>query len=78
MNTKDETANANQDYRPLRNFPVIFGPGQTAKTINIRILNDRVFEKSEVFSIIMTTRDSGVTKIAPNVARVTIIDDDGK
>ncbi|XP_031569442.1 extracellular matrix protein 3-like [Actinia tenebrosa] len=76
LNTNDGTTKANSDYGPLVNFPVIFAAGQTMKSIRVQIINNRVVESVESFTIMMTSSDRDVTMITPNVASVKIVDDD--
>jgi Calx-beta domain len=52
-----------------------FGPGETTKSFTIPIVNDGLVEGNETFSIALSS-PSGMTLAAPQLATVTIQDDD--
>lgn len=54
-----------------------FSPGDFTKSFEVTIINDNVFEGLQEFSAVMTTTESQVD-IFQSLARVQIIDDDGK
>ncbi|HSL54662.1 MAG TPA: NF038122 family metalloprotease [Pyrinomonadaceae bacterium] len=53
-----------------------FNPGETTKSFTIPIVNDGLAEGNETFSIALSG-PSGMTLASPQIATVTIIDDDG-
>ena len=56
---------------------MVFLPeGTITQCVPISILDDTIFEQNEVFSLILET-DSPVVVVDPDVATVTIIDNDG-
>ncbi len=72
--TVSATASDRTDYtnisRTLR-----FAPGDTAKTVNVPIINDAFFEESETF-IVTLSNPTGATLGAPSTATITITDND--
>ncbi len=73
--TGGNAAAANRDFTPVRGV-VTFAPGVSRQFINVPIINDRIAEGDEVFSVTLTNIDRNVSLNAPRTARVTIIDDD--
>ena len=62
----------------VESYTVFFGPeGGTSECVLISILEDSISEGMEVFSLVLET-DSPVTDLSPDVANVTIIDNDGR
>ncbi len=53
-----------------------FGPGNTSATITIRINQDTLAEGNETFQVQLTSVAGGATLGTPNVATVTIVDDE--
>jgi Ca2+-binding RTX toxin-like protein len=72
-NTVDGTALAGQDY-VATSGSVIFGVGETSKTITVPILGDTLVESDEQFSVQFTLPD-GVT-MDNNEATATLVNDD--
>ncbi len=66
------------DFTPLMDLLVTFEPGAGSllECENISITNDTILENDEQFLVALTTPDTDIT-IRPNIATVTIIDDDG-
>nr|CAB3266342.1 sodium/calcium exchanger 1 [Phallusia mammillata] len=88
--TEDGTANAGSDFE-LTEDTVVFKPGETIRTIKIKILDDDIFEEDEYFRVklfnVRTGSPDGMfdtngdsKQIArlepPAVANVVILDDD--
>ena len=55
----------------------VFEPTEYKKSISIPIINDNQYEADVDFYIILKTPSGEASLGDPNVARVTIIDDDG-
>lgn len=51
--TEDGTATAGKDYQATRG-QLVFRPGQTTRTIDVEILDDRVREPKEAFTVVLT------------------------
>ncbi len=64
------------DYDGLVNVPVTFGPGETQKTVTVRIREDSVNETDESFSLIVQASPSDPTSTWLARAGFTIADDD--
>ena len=72
-----QTARGDQDYVTTARS-VDFGPGQTAATFDVPILNDNQVEGTETFRISLSARaNSGVVIGANSSTTVSIIDDEG-
>jgi len=71
--TKPGTALAGQDYRG-KSGTLTFNPGDTTKTVAVKIINDTVPEPTESFSVQLSSPVNAA--IADGVATVTINDDD--
>jgi hypothetical protein len=55
---------------------LVWEPGETDKTIAIAILDDRVFEANEMFSVLLENASAGATVPQQTRGRVVIVDDD--
>lgn len=55
---------------------LIFGNGQATATITISITNDAIAETDQKFTVTLSNPSSGTTLGTPNVAQVTILDDE--
>ena len=73
--TEDVTATSPADYR-LTEGIVTFEEGERIKTITIEIVNDEVFEVSEIFNLRLYNPSGGADIIQPDVASITILNDD--
>lgn len=73
--TADGTATAGLDYTATAGT-VVFGDGETNKSIVIPILNDALVEGPEVFTVTLTNATGGATLLAPTTVPVTIMDDE--
>ena len=71
------TATANGDYTPLttNSGTLTFGVGDNLECIGISILEDGTVEPSENFLVQLSEAQGEIG--SPNVATVTITDDDG-
>lgn len=82
--TVANTATKNQDYTNIPSGTLIFGPGETQKTIPVHIINDKLIEGAENFFVQLTDAASetpsgkeSTTIIGLNdTASITILDDD--
>ena len=66
---------ADDDYAVLGDN-LRFEQGSPQQCRNISIVDDRVLESDEVFSVILTTVDLSVV-LSPNITTVLIMDNDG-
>jgi CSLREA domain-containing protein len=57
-------------------YAVIFGDGETSKTVNIPVCNDALDETDETFTATLGSVSGGATLGSQSSATVTIIDDD--
>lgn len=72
--TADGTANSNSDYTETTGT-LIFGPGETSKTISVPLIGDNTVESDETFNLMLSNASSGVL-IANDSSTVTISNDD--
>ncbi len=69
------TAVAGQDFAPVTPGELVFAPGETSKTFEVKLLGDRIDETDETFSVVLANAAATVTgALGPNT--VTIDDDD--
>ncbi|MYI20567.1 MAG: hypothetical protein F4121_10975, partial [Acidimicrobiia bacterium] len=76
--TREGTAEIHEDYLPTQAHALRFDPGETAKTIDVVLVNDTVEEDSETFSLVIT-RSTGNDLNAiflDDTGEVTILYDD--
>jgi hypothetical protein len=74
--TADGTALAGTDYTP-QSGTLSWADGDIAdKTITIPIVDDQLFEPSEIFSVALSAPSGGATLGVPATEAITIIDDD--
>jgi len=61
-------------------FDLVLGPGTTPTLITIPIMNDEVFEESEMFSAQLSIVGAIPPRlsVSPSSASITITNDDGK
>ena len=64
------------DYHQMMSTAVVFAAGETEQTLVIPIVDDRVLEETESFSVEISSVSSGVT-VENGTASVVIDDDDG-
>ena len=70
--TATDTAPA--DYQPLSGS-LVYAPGQTSKTITVKVIGDTLFEPNEKFSVALTDPDNAGPE-PDNRGEITITDDD--
>lgn len=70
--TASDTAPA--DYQPLSGS-LVYTPGQTSKTITVKVIGDTLFESNEKFSVALTDPDNAGPE-PDNRGEITITDDD--
>jgi hypothetical protein len=73
--TSDGTAKAGSDYKATSQT-LSFGAGETSKTFQIPIVDDKVAESAETFNLALSAPTGGATLGAPQTAVVKILDDD--
>jgi glucose/arabinose dehydrogenase len=73
--TVDATAIAGSDYTARSGF-LVFGPGETSKSIVVPILNDSTPEANEAFNVAGDDVIGGGSITFPRTATVTIVDDE--
>jgi hypothetical protein len=71
--TADGTATAGSDYVP-GTWSIVFPPGDTAATLKVAVLGDRVWEGDETFSVVLASPVNATLTGTPGVG--TILDDD--
>ncbi|NCQ75846.1 MAG: hypothetical protein GPI98_20145, partial [Microcystis aeruginosa W13-13] len=71
----DGTAVFPNDYNSLA-IPVVFGPGETSKTVIIPIVNDSDFEGNETVNLTLSSPTGGATLGTQTTATLTIVDND--
>jgi len=71
--TANGTATAGRDYK-AESGQVVFAPGQTSRTIAVRVIGDRVFEPDETFTVRLM--DPKKAMLAAAFATGTITNDD--
>ncbi|MEP7010396.1 MAG: Calx-beta domain-containing protein [Acidobacteriota bacterium] len=77
INTSNGTATAGQDYTPLNNVMLVWGPGESGiKTFGIPITDDILNEPTETFFLSLSDPQGGTTISNPSTATVTIHDND--
>ena len=67
---------APSDYHQMMSTAVVFAAGETEQSVVISIVDDRVLEEMESFSIEISSVSSGVT-VENGTASIVIEDDDG-
>jgi solute carrier family 8 (sodium/calcium exchanger) len=72
--TREGTAKKGQDFVDSSGV-LVFSPGETEQTIDIKIIDDTAFEENEDFYIGLTEEKGFATNVGPS-CRVVIIDDD--
>ncbi len=86
--TEDGTAVAGSDYEGASGT-IVFAPGETSKTIRLRVIDDDIFEEDEHFYLHLTkavvscangdlfrSKESPVILAEPSTATIVILDDD--
>jgi glucose/arabinose dehydrogenase len=74
--TVNATATAGSDYTATSGL-ILFGPGETVKSIVVSINNDALDELNEVFNVASDLAVGGATLNQPRTATITIVDNDG-
>ena len=72
------SADAGKDYFPVTGTILIFEPGDTEKSLIIKIINDDIFEEAEQFNITLSIvlPRPGLTIGRLSVMQITIMDND--
>ncbi len=55
-----------------------FDEGTREMSFTVTIIDDNLFELTEMFSIMVLADDPVIVEITPNVGRIIILDNDGK
>lgn len=74
--TQDGTAKAGIRYQP-QSGTVVFGDGETTKTITINILEDSEIQDLESFQVVLSDPTGGASLGNPAAAIISVLDDDG-
>ncbi|MFN0175511.1 MAG: family 16 glycosylhydrolase [Saprospiraceae bacterium] len=74
ISTEDGSANADTDYRPVSQTPVVFPSGTTIQEFKIQILGDADFEQDEAFTVRIKSADGA--QLGTATATVTLLNDD--
>lgn len=72
--TVDGSAHAGSDYNAVPLTLLTFAPGQTTKTVKVKIINDAIDEPDETFSLKLSSPAGGV--INDGIGVCTILDND--
>jgi uncharacterized repeat protein (TIGR03803 family) len=75
--TIDETARAGTNDYQAKMGTIVFGPGQTTKTVVVAIANDARVEGPETFKVVLSNPSAGAVVGARSLAVVRINDNDG-
>jgi hypothetical protein len=75
FSTTDGTATAGTDYTAMSGT-LTFNPGETSKSITIPILDDGGVENAQSFLLSLSNPTGGATLGSPNVAIVTVLEND--
>lgn len=75
--TVNATATAGSDYTGASAALLVFGPGETTKSIVVPIAGDALDEDNETFNVAIDLALGGASTGVPRTATVTIVDDDG-
>lgn len=75
--TVNATATAGSDYTGASAALVVFGPGETTKSIVVPITNDSLAEGNETFNVAIDQPLGGASTGVPRTATITIVDNDG-
>ena len=73
--TSEGTATSNEDFIPQQST-LTFLPFDFVKTVNVRILDDKVEEESETFTFILSNPTGGATLSENSVTQIIIADND--
>ncbi len=69
------------DYVPITIFNSSlnepFNENTREMSFTVTIIDDNLFELTELFSIMVSADDPAILEITPNVGRITILDNDG-
>jgi serralysin len=68
--TANGTAIAGSDYRSLSGT-LTFNPGQTSKTVNVRVIGDKIVESNESFSVNLSSAVKAVIADSQGIGTVT-------
>jgi uncharacterized repeat protein (TIGR01451 family)/uncharacterized delta-60 repeat protein len=75
LTSSNATAVAGQDFEMI-DFPVAFGHGESSRVVHIPIIDDNIAEGIENFQLRLSNPTGGARIGNPNVATVTILDND--
>ena len=70
------SAQAGGDFT-ARSGTLVFGPGETTKSIVVPIVADALGEPNETFNLAIDLAIGGASVLQPRTATITIVDDDG-
>jgi hypothetical protein len=62
--TQDGSASGRRDYRPARGALRIL-PGQTEALVSVAVVDDRLLEQDETFSLVVSAAPGGDTRVVP-------------
>ena len=71
------TATSGTDYEPVEPGKLVFAPGETAKTVSVAVLGDKLDEPDETVELVLSEPENAVLAAAAAAAGLgTILDDD--
>jgi hypothetical protein len=62
VRTIDGTAHAGSDYTPLDQPQLTFAPGETSKTVTVKVIGDTLYESDETLSIVLGVSSGGAIR----------------
>lgn len=71
---------ADSDYDGLFDNQLTFGPNSTTLNVSLHIIDDSIFEFTELFSALLTLSGGPIDLLAisPDVTNIEILDDEGR
>ncbi|RLU20273.1 hypothetical protein DMN91_006880 [Ooceraea biroi] len=73
--TEDGSAEAGSDYVSAKGT-LLFGPGETKRSIQLSVIDDELFEEDEYFYVKLSNVSKPAMLVSPSLATVMILDDD--
>jgi hypothetical protein len=68
--TSDGTATAGSDYTGISPMTLTFKPGETRKTVSVRVIGNRVAEPNETFYVKLSNPANAVTAVSTGVGTI--------
>lgn len=80
FNTEHFIGGVDYGTEPTTYIPVVFSAGMTSVSFDIQIIDDKILENAETFTVSIdpVSVPYGVTLVTPDSATVSILDNDSK